>query len=111
MKCLPKSVNQSKSKGRGLSRSRKWLSENPCNFANSQKGGIEGNWQENREKQRELSLDKPPGFERYTENTFLKKFGHCMLTIDGTSKIHVFRFYLPVQHRDQYAVPAGNQSL
>jgi hypothetical protein len=32
--------------------------------------------------------------------TFLKKFGQCTLKTGETSKIHVFRFYLPVQHRD-----------
>jgi hypothetical protein len=62
-------------------------------------------------KQSELSLEKPPVFERGSGNTFLKTFGHSMLKISGTSKIHVFHFHMLVQHRDQHAVPEGNQSL
>jgi hypothetical protein len=112
MKCLPKAckpVKKVKEEDRAVHEngSTKSLAILPT----ARREGSKGTGKRTEKKQRELSLDKPPVFERGHGNTFLKKFGHCTLKIGRTSKIHVFRFYLPVQYRSQHAVPAENQSL
>jgi hypothetical protein len=78
---------------------------------NPRREGSKGIGRRTEKKQRELSLDKPPVFERGNGSTFMKKFGHWTLKIGGASKIYVFCFYLPIQHRVQHAIPAGSQSL